>query len=173
MRLGLTGRPVLLPREKKQDYDAFSQEIFDELKPASPVEREKGATGRGPQWRLRRAAAMENALMGMMDPEGPEEIEIDTDVVRQVATLQIYVQRIQRVLKDAEKQLEEMQRVRKFRENQQVASMMAVYALRKKQGGAVGSARRWVRLFTGTIPGPYEAPGDRPVGAPGREIRLG
>jgi hypothetical protein len=55
------------------------------------------------QWRLRRAAAMENALMGMMDPDGPEEIEIDTDVVQQVATRQIYIQRIQRVLKDAQK----------------------------------------------------------------------
>ena len=86
------------------------------------------------QWRLRRAAAMENALMGMMDPEGPEEIEIDTDVVRQVATLQIYVQRIQRVLKDAEKHLHDMQLAREFRENQQMASAVSVYALRKKQG---------------------------------------
>jgi len=38
------------------------------------------------QWRLRRAAAVENALMGMMDPEGPEEIEIDTGVVRQLGS---------------------------------------------------------------------------------------
>ena len=87
------------------------------------------------QWRLRRAAAMENALMGMMDPEEPEEIEIDAGVVlRQLATLQIYVQRIQRVLKEAEKQLHDLQVAREFRENQQIRSMIAIYALRKKQG---------------------------------------
>jgi hypothetical protein len=38
MKHGLTGRTVLLPREKKQDYDAFSQEMFNELKPANPME---------------------------------------------------------------------------------------------------------------------------------------
>jgi hypothetical protein len=41
MKHGLTGHTVLLPPEKRQDYDAFSQEIFNQLKPASPMEREK------------------------------------------------------------------------------------------------------------------------------------
>jgi hypothetical protein len=85
------------------------------------------------QWRLRRAAAIENALMGMMDPEGPEEIEIDTGVVRELATLQIYVQRIQRVLKEVQKQLHDMQVARQFRENRQTASALAIYELRLKQ----------------------------------------
>jgi len=133
MKHGLTGRTVLLPREKRQDYDAFSREIFDELKPASRMEREKVQLIVDQQWRLRRAATIENALMGMMDPEGPEEIEIDTGVVRELGNLQIYVQRIQRVLKDAEKQLQEMQQARKFRE-EQMPSMIAMYALRKAQG---------------------------------------
>jgi len=134
MRHGLTGRTVLLPREKKQDYDAFSQEIFNQLKPANPMEREKVQLIVDQQWRLRRAAAMENALMGMMDPEGPEEIEIDTGVVRQVATLQTYVQRIQQVLKEAEKQLQDMQFARQFRENRQMASALAIYDLYQKEG---------------------------------------
>jgi len=134
MKHGLTGRTVLLPREKKQDYDAFSQEIFNQLKPANPIEREKVQLIVDQQWRLRRAAAMENALVGMMDPEGLEEIEIDAGVVRQVATLQIYVQRIQRVLKEAEKQLQDMQFARQFRENRQMASALAIYELHQKEG---------------------------------------
>ena len=134
MKHGLTGRTVLLPREKKQDYDAFSQEIFDQLKPANPMEREKVQLIVDQQWRLRRAAAMENALMGMMDPEGPEEIEIDTGVVRQLGTLQIYVQRIQRVLKEAEKQLETMRRGRDLLEVAQMSSASILHKLRKKQG---------------------------------------
>ena len=98
------------------------------------MEREKVQLIADQQWRLRRAAAMENALMGMMDPDGPEEIEIDTGVVRQVATLQIYVQRIQRVLKEAEKQLQDMQFARQFRENRQMASALAIYELHQKEG---------------------------------------
>ena len=136
MKHGLTGRTVLLPREKKQDYDAFSQEIFKELKPASPMEREKVQLIVDQQWRLRRAAAIENALMGMTDPEGPEEIEIDTGVVRELGNLQIYVQRIQRVLKDAQKQLQDLKVAREFREHREMGSALALYALRKTQGVA-------------------------------------
>ena len=136
MRHGLTGRTVLLPREKRQAYDAFSQEIFNQLKPASPMEREVVQLIVAQQWRLRRAEAIENALMGM-DPEGPAEIEIDAnDVVRQMGTLQIYVQRIHRVLKDAQKQLEGMQCARQLGENQKMASLLAAYSVRVKQGVA-------------------------------------
>ena len=86
MQHELTRCTVLLPREKRQEYGAFSHEIFNQFKPANPMERELVQLIVDQQWRLRRAAAIENALMGMMDPEGAEEIEIDTGVVRQVAT---------------------------------------------------------------------------------------
>jgi len=138
MEHGLTGCTVLLPPGKRPDYDAFSQEIFNQLKPASPMEREKVQLIVDQLWRLRRAAAIENGLMGMMDPEVAEEIEIDTGVVRQLATLASYVQRIQRVLREAQKQLEEMQRVRRTRGDRQMAPVITMQKVKRQRSNVKG-----------------------------------
>jgi len=138
MQHRLTRCTVLLPREKRQDYDAFSREVFSQFKPASPMEREKVQLIVDQLWRLRRAAAIENALMGMMDPEGAEEIEIDTGVVRQLATLASHVQRIQRVLREAQKQLEEMQRIRHLRGDRQMAPVITMQKVKSQRSRVKG-----------------------------------
>ena len=64
-RHGLAARAVVLPREGQNEYLAFSKKIIHDLDPGNTVERELAQLIADQQWRLKRAAAIENAMMGI------------------------------------------------------------------------------------------------------------
>ena len=86
------------------------------------------------QWRLKRVAAMEKAIMGRGDAEGGESIEIYTEDMRTLATFGIYIQRIHRVMRDAQKQLAEMKDKRKAEEEQEMTCEIRIYKTYKMAG---------------------------------------
>jgi hypothetical protein len=120
MKHGLTGRTVVLPKEDKVEYRAFCKRMIDSLHPATPVEEELAQSIADQYWRLRRVRAIEEG----MNERGEATIQ-------EISTLGTYVQRIDRVLKDAERRLRELQEQRKKKEEAERNSAISLYKFRK------------------------------------------
>jgi len=144
-RHGLTARAVVLPREDQNEYLAFSKKIIHDLDPGNTVERELAQLIADQQWRLKRVAAIENAMMGMGGAEGGESIEILTEDVRTLGTFGIYIQRIHRVMRDAQKQLTEMKTKRKAEEEQEMSREVRLYKTYKML------ELKWTPYFDGFV----------------------
>jgi len=144
-RHGLTARAVVLPREDQNEYLAFSKKIIHDLGPGNTVERELAQLIADQQWRLKRVAAMENTMMGMGGAEGGENIEILTEDMRTLATFGIYIQRIHRVMRDAQKQLTEMKAKRKAEQEQEMSREVRIYKTYKMMG------LEWEPYFDGFV----------------------
>jgi hypothetical protein len=123
MKHGLTGRTVVLPKEDKEEYRAFCKRMIDSLHPATPVEEELAQSIADQYWRLRRVRAIEEG----MNERGEATIQ-------EISTLGTYVQRIDRVLKDAERRLREMQAQRNKAEADARDAALSIYKFRKMYG---------------------------------------
>jgi len=141
----LTARAVVLPREDQNDYLAFSKKIIHDLDPGNTVEQELAKLIADQQWRLKRVAAMEKAMMGMGDAGGGESIEIHAEDIRTLATFGIYIQRIHRVMRDAQKQLAEIKAKRKAEEEQEMSREVRIYRTYKMMG------LEWKPFFNGFV----------------------
>jgi hypothetical protein len=119
---GLTARTVLLPKEDQEKYAAFVKEIVDVFAPANAMERELAQLVADQQWRLRRIREIETDLLE------------NGATVQEFATLGIYQQRIVRVMKEAKKELEEMQGKRKEEERAKKAEATDAYQFYKMKG---------------------------------------
>jgi hypothetical protein len=120
MKHGLTGRTVVLPKENKEEYLAFAKRIVDSLDPETPVEEELAQCIADQYWRLRRVKAIEDGL-----------VEQGEATLQHFTTLGIYVQRIERGLKEAERRLREMQTRRKEEEAARMDEALRVYQFQK------------------------------------------
>jgi hypothetical protein len=148
---------VVLPKEDKEEYRAFCKKLVDSLRPETPVEQELARCIADQYWRLRRVRAIEEG----MNERGEATIQ-------EISTLGTYVQRIGRVLKDAEGRLRELQEQRKKEEGAERDRAISFYKFRKMYGlpwepqefGFVYSAEelekavrlrdmRWRALFAG------------------------
>jgi hypothetical protein len=120
MKHGLTGRTVVLPKENQEEYRAFAKRITDSLEPGTPVEEELAQVIADQYWRLRRVKAIEDEL-----------VERGEATLQHLSTLGIYVQRIERGLKEAERRLREMQTLRKKEEEEKKTEAIRVYRFHK------------------------------------------
>jgi hypothetical protein len=120
MKHGLTGRTVVLPKEDKKEYLAFAREIADSLEPKTPVERELAQYIADQYWRLRRVKGIEDEL-----------VERGEATLQHFSTFGIYVQRIERGLKETERRLQEMQTLRKKEEKAKMTEAIRVYRAHK------------------------------------------
>jgi hypothetical protein len=130
LRHGLTARVVVLPTEDMAAYQAFSQEIVDSLDAQTPVERQFAQTIADNQWRINRIRSIEDGMFGLGRYEGADDLDIPDPEVRGVMTaarafrdhskafvnLSIYEQRLHRTIKEAFRQLRELQTERRERE---------------------------------------------------------
>jgi hypothetical protein len=131
LRHGLTARVVVLPGEDMDAYQAFSQEIVDSLNAQTPVERQFAQTIADNQWRINRIRSIEDGMFGLGRYEDAAPLEISDPTVRGVMTqarafrdhskafvnLSIYEQRLHRTIKEAFRQLKELQTERIERES--------------------------------------------------------
>ncbi|HEX4136601.1 MAG TPA: hypothetical protein VHY84_18465 [Bryobacteraceae bacterium] len=130
LRHGLTARVVVLPTEDMAAYQDFSQEIVDSLDAHTPVERQFAQTIADNQWRINRIRSIEDGMLGIGRYEDTDNLDIPDPEVRGVMTsarafrdhskafvnLSIYEQRLHRTIKDAFRQLKELQTDRRERE---------------------------------------------------------
>jgi hypothetical protein len=127
LRHGLTARVVVLPTEDMAAYQAFSQEIVDSLHAQTPVERQFAQTIADNQWRINRVRSIEDGMLGIGRYEDTDDLDIPDPEVRGVMTtarafrdhskafvnLSIYEQRLHRTIKEAFRQLRELQAERR------------------------------------------------------------
>jgi len=129
LRHGLTARVVVLPSEDMAAYKAFSKEIVDSLDPQTPVERQFAQTVADNQWRINRIRSIEDGMLGMGHFEAAGDFDTDHPEFHSAMTaarafredskafvnLSIYEQRLHRSLKEALRQLKELQTERRER----------------------------------------------------------
>jgi hypothetical protein len=131
LRHGLTARVVVLPTEDMNAYKAFSKEIADSLDAQTPVERQFAQTVADNQWRINRIRSIEDGMLGMGHYEAAGNFDADHPEIHAAMTaarafrdnsqafvnLSIYEQRLHRSMKEALRQLKELQTER--RDNRQ------------------------------------------------------
>jgi hypothetical protein len=127
LRHGLTARVVVLPTEDMAAYRAFSKEIVDSLDPQTPVERQFAQTVADNQWRINRIRSIEDGMLGMGHYEAAGDFDTDhpefhsamtaarafRDGSKAFVNLSIYEQRLHRTMKEALRQLRELQAERR------------------------------------------------------------
>jgi hypothetical protein len=144
LRHGLTARVVVLPTEDMAAYRVFSKEIVDSLDPQTPVERQFAQTVADNQWRINRIRSIEDGMLGMGHYEAAGDFNTDhaefhsamtaarafRDGSKAFVNLSIYEQRLHRTMKEALRQLKELQTERRER---QKTEMDDAIRLRKTQ----------------------------------------
>ena len=129
LRHGLTARVVVLPTEDMNAYKAFSKEIADSLDAQTPLERQFAQTVADNQWRINRIRSIEDGMLGMGHYEAAGNFDADHAEIHAAMTaarafrdnsqafvnLSIYEQRLHRSLKEALRQLKELQTERRER----------------------------------------------------------
>ena len=123
LRHGLTGCLIVLPGEDMDAYQKFAREYTDCLHPATPVERQFAQTAADNQWRINRIKSIEDGMLGLGQSENISHLdtghpEVDNvlasaqtfrDNSRAFVNLSIYEQRLSRAIREALRQLEELQ----------------------------------------------------------------
>ncbi len=128
-RHGLTGRTIVMPFEDMDAYHSFCKELFEELAPATPLERQYAQTFCDTQWRLNRARSIEDSMLALGHFEAAGNIDTEHAQVHAALTsarvfrddsqsflnLTLYEQRLQRTLDKSLKQLQSLQAARRER----------------------------------------------------------
>jgi hypothetical protein len=147
-RHGLTGQTIILPAEDLDAYKAFTRTFFDDYKPVGITEKQLVQSLADTSWRLNRAAALENNLIGLgfdehsnsISTEHPEAhaaiviIEAMREQTRQLAVLGLHTARLSRHFKETLKQLNEAQKERLATEASHMREAAALYQMDQKQG---------------------------------------
>src|SRR6202050_1016301 len=127
LRHGLTARVVVLPDEDMDAYQAFSKGIVDSLDAQTPVERQFAQTVADNQWRINRIRSIEDGMLGIGHFEAGGNFDCPTSEIHSAMTaarafrdhsksfvnLSIYEQRLHRSMKEALRQLRELQTERR------------------------------------------------------------
>jgi hypothetical protein len=148
LRHGLTARVVVLPSEDMAAYHAFSKEIVDCLDPQTPVERQFAQTVADNQWRINRIRSIEDGMLGMGHFEAAGDFPTDNTEVHSAMTaarafrdgskafvnLSIYEQRLHRSMKEALRQLKELQAERRERRKTEMDDAIRLLKAQRMKG---------------------------------------
>src|ERR1022692_5290559 len=148
LRHGLTARVVVLPTEDMDAYQAFSKEIVDSLDPQTPVERQFAQTVADNQWRINRIRSIEDGMLGMGHFQAAGNFDCPSSEIHAAMTaarafrdgsksfvnLSIYEQRMHRSMKEALRQLKELQTERREREKTEMDDAIRLLKTQQMKG---------------------------------------
>ena len=148
LRHGLTARFVVLPTEDMAAYQSFSNEIVDSLDAQTPVERQFAQTIADNQWRINRIRSIEDGMLGIGHFEAAGDFDTDHTEIHAAMTaarafradskafvnLSIYEQRLHRSMKDALRQLKELQAERRERRKTEMDDAIRLLKTRQMKG---------------------------------------
>jgi len=148
LRHGLTARVVVLPTEDMAAYHAFSKEIVESLDAQTPVERQFAQTIADNQWRINRIRSIEDGMLGMGHFEEAGNFETDhpefhsamtaarafRDDSKSFVNLSIYEQRLHRSMKEAFRQLKELQTERRERYKTEMDDAIRLHKTQQMKG---------------------------------------
>ena len=148
IRHGLTGQVVVLPNEDMEAFKLFATEIVDTLKPENAVERQLAQSYASFQWRINRAAAIENTMfsLGIME-EVAENLNIEHAEVHNAVSnaktfranahafdrLTMYNQRLVNQADKVLKQLKQFQAERGAKYLREIAEASRIYSFHRMQ----------------------------------------
>ena len=132
LRHGLTGQFYVMNEPDRLAFNAFENEMLEDLAPVGATERQLAITLAQNNWRLNRARAIESNIEGLGHYDHAGEIDADTAETEAAVTqaktwlnhhhsitnLTFYENRIERMIARAEKRLEYLQANRKAAEAQ-------------------------------------------------------
>jgi hypothetical protein len=127
LRHGLTARVVVLPTEDMEAYRQFSKELVGSLDPQTPLETQFAQTVADNQWRINRIRSIEDGMLALGHSEAAGDFDAEHPQIHAALTaaaafrngsqsfvnLSIYEQRLHRSLKEALRQLKELQAERR------------------------------------------------------------
>jgi hypothetical protein len=148
LRHGLTARVVVLPSEDMAAYQAFSKEIVDSLDAQTPVECQFAQTVADNQWRINRIRSIEDGMLGMGHFEDAGNFDADNPEIHSAMTaarafredskafvnLSIYEQRLHRSMKEALRQLKELQAERRERRKTEMDDAIRLLKTQQMKG---------------------------------------
>src|SRR5580693_8505865 len=148
LRHGLTARVVVLPTEDMAAYQAFSKEMMDDLDAQTPVKRQFAQTVTDNQWRINRIRSIEDGMLGMGHYEAAGDFDCPTAEIHSAMTaarafrddsksfvnLSIYEQRLHRSMKEALRQLKELQTERRERYRTEMDDAIRLHKTREMKG---------------------------------------
>jgi hypothetical protein len=148
LRHGLTARVVVLPTEDMDAYQAFSKEIVDSLDAQTPVERQFAQTIADNQWRINRIRSIEDGMLGMGHFEAAGDFDCPNSEIHSAMTaarafrddsksfvnLSIYEQRLHRSMKEALRQLKELQTERRVRHKTEMDDAIRLLKTQQMKG---------------------------------------
>jgi hypothetical protein len=111
LRHGLTGQRVIVPNEDRLAYQRHLKSFHDDLKPQGSVEANLVQSLADTAWRLNRVVNLETNLLN-----SPEPLEAQ---IKSLSNLSLYTQRLTRQFEKVEKQLRELQHLRRQTESKQ------------------------------------------------------
>jgi hypothetical protein len=152
LRHGLTARVVVLPTEDMDAYKAFSKELADSLAAQTPVERQFAQTVADNQWRINRIRSIEDGMLGMGHFEAAGDFDCPSTLIHGAMTaarafrdrsqafvnLSIYEQRLHRSMKEALRQLRELQTERREREKTEMDDAIRLLKTQQMKGLPIG-----------------------------------
>ena len=148
LRHGLTARVVVLPSEDMAAYRAFSKEITESLDPQTPVERQFAQTIADNQWRINRIRSIEDGMLAAGHSEAAGNFDTNHTEVHAAMTparafrensqafvnLSIYEQRLHRSMKEALRQLKELQTERRERQKTEMDDAIRLLKTERMKG---------------------------------------
>jgi hypothetical protein len=158
---GLTGQTLILTAEDKPAYDQHCQSYVDLYKPAGRPEQLLVQIIADDYWRALRARALETAQMSQIfDHTSNPTLEPRQE--KTLGNLALYIQRIERSLRNNTKALQEMQTQRQQEEHREADSNPARgRQVQHKQASAAPGKL----VFSPTAAAPSSAREDRPQAA--------
>jgi hypothetical protein len=128
LRHGLTGQTVVMPSEDVAEYQRFTQNLHDDMKPMGALEIQLAQSLADDAWRLNRAKALETDVL-TLSLHGKDESIVD--VLRQqakaLATLSMHQNRISRTFKRNPTQFRQIQEERRERERRDMNTASVLY----------------------------------------------
>jgi hypothetical protein len=148
LRHGLTARVVVLPSEDMDVYQTFSKEIVASLDAQRPVERQFAQTVADNQWRINRIRSIEDGMLGMGHFEAAGDFDCPSSQIHAAMTaarafrddsksfvnLSIYEQRLHRTMKEALRQLKELQTERRERKKTEMDDAIRLLKTQQMKG---------------------------------------
>src|SRR5271163_4098404 len=148
LRHGLTARVVVLPAEDMDAYKKFSLEMVESLDAQTPVERQFAQTVVDNQWRINRIRSIEDGMLGLGHFEAAGDFDCPSPEIHSAMTaarafredskafvnLSIYEQRLHRSMKEALRQLRELQTERREREKTEMDDAIRLLKTQQMKG---------------------------------------
>ena len=148
-RHGLTGQTIVMPEEDMAAYNAFVESMVSALAVGDAVEQQLAVTWASFQWRINRAAAIEENMLSLGNIMGAaDNLQVEHEQVhvalcntktfrhdsQEFARMALYSHRLVNQAEKVLKQLKNLQAERRYRQQKELPELAQIYKLHRMEG---------------------------------------